>query len=146
MPDLLTNQVLYDWLDQSVVDTADHLPRTIERAERKLADKYRSGRVSDTVVKDGIGTFSAGQIQLKGWVEDSDGNPDTDAMPDELVTRLRDCVARIVTHWVESVDEGKESVSRGAKTVSYSKDAGKLPRSVWVPLRPFDDRTPYSPA
>lgn len=145
MPDILTSDVQGKWLDESVA-SADNLTRTIERAERKLVDKYRGGKVPDTVIKDGIGTFSSTQVQLKGWAEDSDGNPDTASMPDDLVTRLRDCVARIVTHWEESVDSNVESVSQGSKSVSYSKDAGTLPRSVWAPLRPYDQTTPFSPA
>jgi hypothetical protein len=58
---------------------------------------------------------------------------------------LRDVIARIVTHWETAVDEDIDSVSQGSKSVSYSKGAGSLPMSVWEPLRPYDDRTPYSP-
>lgn len=145
MSDILTQDTLTEWLSETV-RSADNLEMLVGRAERKVVDHYRGKRRSDTLIKGGIGTISGGQIQLKGWAEDADGSPDTDAMPDDLVTRLRDTVARIVTHWVESPDIDVDSVSQGSKSVSYAKSAGDLPLSVWAPLRPYDDRTPYSPA
>jgi hypothetical protein len=80
-----------------------------------------------------------------GWEEAEDGTPDIGAMPDDLVRRLRDCIARIVTHWVQSPSGDVQRKMVGSRSVTYDKDAGGLPHSVYAPLRPYDDRTPYSP-
>jgi hypothetical protein len=83
---------------------------------------------------------------LDGWEEDSNGDPLPGQMPDKLVTALRDSIARVVTHWHEAPDRDVKSKSVGSRSVTYADQADKLPRSVYRPLRPFDDRTPYGGA
>jgi hypothetical protein len=142
MPDILTSDTWDDWLPDEVMSAAD-LPLVVERAERKLIARYRGPQRASPLTHGNHGSLYP--VQLIDWEETDDGTPDTAAMSDRLVTRLRDTIARIVTHWETSVDEDIESVSQGSKSVSYSKGAGSLPMSVWEPLRPYDDRTPYSP-
>lgn len=145
MPDLLAGDALEEWLDGEVA-ADDSLRRLVRRAERKVIDRYRQKKHgSDPPLDSFRSTAHLRPVRLEGWKETDDGTPDVDAMPDDLVRRLRDVIARIVTHWANAPDSDVESVSQGSKSVSYSKDAGHLPRSVWEPLRPYDDRTPYAP-
>jgi len=111
-----------------------------------VIDRYREeGPDDDHVTATGVDTFETEVIMLEGWEEDSNGDPLPRQMPDKLVTALRDAIARVVTHWYESPDRKVQSKSVGSRSVTYSGQADKLPRSVYAPLRPFDDRTPYSP-
>jgi hypothetical protein len=142
MPDILTADTHNDWLGDDVQSEAGLL-RTIDRAEQKVIDRYRerprggAGALPETTREEAV--------QLVGWEEAEDGTPDIGAMPDELVRRLRDCIARIVTQWVESPDGNVRRKSVGSRSVTYDEDTGSLPHSVYAPLRPYDDRTPYSP-
>jgi len=144
MPEILTSDTWDEWLPDSVLSEAD-LPRVVNRAERKLLDRFRQDEKTIDTSAFQEHPPALEPVQLKGYEATGDGTPDTTAMPDKLVTRLRDTIARIVTHWETAADEGIDSVSQGSKSVSYSKGAGSLPMSVWEPLRPYDDRTPYSP-
>ena len=141
MPDILTGATFNDWLGDDVQSEKGSLLRTIDRAEQKVIDRYRErprGRNRGETTREGA-------VQLVGWEEAEDGTPDIGAMPDELVRRLRDCIARIVTHWAGSPSGDVQRKMVGSRSVTYNKDAGDLPHSVYAPLRPYDDRTPYSP-
>jgi hypothetical protein len=142
MPNILTSDVQDKWLDDDV-QSEPSLERTIERAERKLIDRFREReRGSAHALGE---TTQEVAVQLVDWEEEADGTPDIDAMPADLVTRLRDSVARIVTHWTQSPSGDVRSKSVGSKSVTYDQDPDALPHSVFAPLRPYDDRTPYSP-
>ena len=141
MPDILTGDTFNDWLDDDILSEEGSLLRTINRAEQKVIDRYRERPRGSAPGE----TTQEGAVQLVGWKETEDGTPDIAAMPDELVKRLRDCIARIVTHWVQSPSGDVQRKMVGSRSVTYDKDAGALPHSVYAPLRPYDDRTPYSP-
>ncbi|WP_103021466.1 hypothetical protein [Salinibacter altiplanensis] len=142
MPDILTSDTFDEWLDDDVQSEAG-LERTVDRAEQKVIGRYREReRGSAHALRE---TTQEVTVQLVGWEETADGTPDIGAMPGDLVERLRDCIARIVTRWVESPGGDVRSKSVGSRSVTYDKDADALPHSVYAPLRPYDDRTPYSP-
>lgn len=141
MPDILTGDTLNDWLDDDILSEEGSLLRTIDRVERKVIDRYRERPRGSA----GRETTREEAVQLVGWEEAEDGTPDIGAMPEDLVRRLRDCIARIVTHWAESPDGNVRRKSVGSRSVTYDEDTGSLPHSVFAPLRPYDDRTPYSP-
>ena len=143
MPEILTADAQTEWLSDDLPGEADHWPKLVERAERKVLDRYRESEHGTPLDHFAADPVYLKPVQLQGWQVDEDGTPDMEAMPDDLVTRLRDTISRIVKHWVTSVDGDIDSVSQGSKSVSYAKSAGDLPMSVWTPLRPYDDRTPY---
>ena len=143
MPDILTGDTLNDWLDDDVQSEEESLLRTIDRAEQKVIDRYRERTRGPAGAL--WGPTQEVAVQLVGWEEAEDGTPDIDAMPEDLVRRLRDCIARIVTHWTESPSGDVQRKMVGSRSVTYNKDTGSLPHSVYAPLRPYDDRTPYSP-
>ena len=145
MPDIFTNDTWGKWLPDSVVDAKvedGSMVRDVNRAERKLIGRYTEHEPGTEAVRQD--THGAG-VRIIDWEEKEDGTPDVSAMPDDLVTRLRDCIARIIQEWHEMPEDNVQSVSQGSKSVTYFKEGGSLPRSVWIPLRPYDDRTPYSP-
>ena len=139
MADILTSSVLDDWLSDDI-QARDDFDRLVGRAERKLVDRYREHRAGRP---GGLGSGADQVVMLDGWAEDANGAPDTDAMPDDLVTRLRDVISRIVEHAAESPGHVKRRLV-GSKSVTYKAGADALPRTTWAPLRPYDERTPYS--
>jgi len=142
-PQILTSGELDTWLP-SDIQRNDDLRLKVWRAEQKVIQRYTEHEAGSVqAVREDT---HATTVQLLGWEEDSNGDPDVSAMPSDLVTALRDTIARILTHWHETPDDNVKSRSVGSKSVTYEEDADKLPRSVYRPLRPFDDRTPYSPA
>jgi len=142
MPDILTSATFDQWLDDDV-QSDENLERTVDRAKQKVIDHYRERpRGSAGALRD---TTREEAVQLVGWEEAEDGTPDIGAMPEDLVRRLRDCIARIVTHWVQSPSGDVQRKMVGSRSVTYDEDTGSLPHSVFAPLRPYDDRTPYSP-
>lgn len=140
MPDILTSDTHDDWL-RGDIQSETGLTRTIDRAEQKVIDRYRERTRSSAGALRSATQEEA--VQLVGWEEAEDGTPDIGAMPEDLVERLRDCIARIVTHWAESPSGDVQRKMVGSRSVTYNKDAGSLPHSVCAPLRPYDDRTPY---
>jgi hypothetical protein len=139
MADILTNSVLGDWLSDDI-QARDDFDRLVGRAERRLIDRYREHRAGTP----GGPVWGPDQtVMLDGWAEDASGAPDTGAMPDDLVTRLRDVISRIVEHAAESPGAVKRRLV-GSKSVTYKAGADALPRTTWAPLRPYDERTPYS--
>jgi len=144
MPEILTSDTWDKWLSDDVQAEAN-LPRVADRAERKVLDRYRQDEktIDTSAFQEHLPALEP--VQLKGYEAKDDGTPDIDAMPADLVTRLRDSVARIVTHWTKSPSGDVKSKSVGSKSVTYDRDPGALPHSVFTPLRPYDDRTPYSP-
>jgi hypothetical protein len=144
MPEILTSDTWDEWLPDSVLAESD-LERTVDRAEQKVLDRYREserGAPLDSFEADPV---YLKPVQLRGWQVADDGTPDLDAMPEDLVRRLRDSISRIVTHWHEAPGGDIKSKSVGSRSVTYADQADKLPRSVYRPLRPYDDRTPYAP-
>jgi len=141
MPDILPPSEWPTYIDPAVVDDVTDL--RVDRAERTVIDRYREdpGGPSEDVfdIVDG----APAPVQLDGWAEQPDGTPDVSAMDDRLVDALRDAVARLVEHRLTAPTQGIQSESRGARSVSYAARASGVPASVYAPLRPFDDRTPW---
>jgi len=141
-PQILTSDQWDTWFSDAVQSQGD-LKLQVWRAEQKVIERYREHEASSTnaVKEDTRHTW----VQLVGWEEDENEDPDVAAMPDDLVTALRDTISRIVTHWHEAPKGEVKSRSVGSRSVTYERNADKLPRTVYRPLKPFDDRTPYSP-
>jgi hypothetical protein len=141
-PQILTSSEWDTWLSSDVQSQSD-LDLIVWRAEQKVIGRYREHEPgSSDAVRE---TTDGAWVQLVGWEETEDGDPDLPGMPDDLVTALRDTIARIVTHWHEAPGGDIKSKSVGSRSVTYADQADKLPRSVYQPLRPYDDRTPYAP-
>lgn len=136
-PQILTSDEQPDFLSEEA-QNASRLDLMVVRAENKILDRYREVR-PDEQVADYFGESIEGPtVQLHGWLEEEQDNPDLDAMEDELVFALRDATARIVEFWVSKPDQHVESRSQGARSASFrDKD---LPSSVYAPLRPYDER------
>lgn len=144
MPDILTSKHWFRYVTSSVEDVTQQL---VDRAERRVIDRYREARDRNTRVVPDIGALDQhGVVQLDGWAETDDGTPDPSNMDDVLLDALRETIARIVEHWIESPEGHIDSKSQGARSVSYRKGAQHLPHRVWAPLRPYDDRTPLGGA
>lgn len=138
MPRILTSSH-YDLLSDEAQARSD-LDALVETAEMKVIDRYREVRPDDQVEDYFGGTITGEAIQLDGWQEDDQGNPDTEAMNSDLVRRLRLTIARVVDHEAESPDGNVSSMSQGDKSVNYSEDAGEMDSSVFSLLRRYDQR------
>ena len=128
------------WLSSEIQSRGD-TALLVYRAEQMLVDRYRGGKDPGDIEGNVLVDNTTGMV-LEDWAEDEDGNPDVAQMPDGLANRLRDSVSRIVTHWHESPDGTIKRKLVGSRSVTYKGKADKLPRSVFRPLRPYDDRTP----
>lgn len=118
----------------------ENLQRKVDWAERMVIDWFRENRGRDSF-RDEISELSPStlpDVQLDGWREDENGEPDVDAMPDDLVVRFRECMIRILEHWAEDTGE-IESETRGDRSWSYKEKAGKVPSTVYNPLQPRDE-------
>jgi len=133
-PKILTDR--QDTFLSEEAQQADRLTLMIVRAEKKVVDRYRTTGGSELSFSKG------GVVQLDGWAEDENGDPDIQEMPADLVFALRDSIGRIVDFWAQKPGEADhvQSQSQGDRSVSF-RDAD-LPRSVYRPLRPFDLRQP----
>jgi hypothetical protein len=130
MPDILTSGYYDKWLPASILEQNDFkdLERAIGRAERQIRSRYREN------------THLVDRVRLAGWAETGDGTPDVDAMPDDLVEALRDCVARIVEHRLTAPDRHVSLESQGSRSRAYRPRG--LPASTFAPLDEYDTRTP----
>lgn len=141
-PQILTSSAQSDFLS-SEAQNASRLDLMVVRAENKVIDRYREVRPNDHVDDFFGGSIEGHDVQLDGWREDDNGDPDVAEMDEDLLFALRDTISRIVEHEVQKPEEA-EHVSRkvqGARQVDFrDKD---LPRSVYAPLRPFDERDVY---
>lgn len=137
-PKILTSSVQSDFLS-SEAQNASRLDLMVVRAENKTVDRYREVRPDGGFEIDLDGNPLEEDVQLDGWREDDNDDPDLTKMDEELVFALRDTISRIVEHEVQKPDEA-EHVSRkvqGARQVDFrDKD---LPSSVYAPLRRFSE-------
>jgi len=143
-PNIITPDVLAEWLPEEIRSRSD-LDRLLWRAERRVIGRYQvNDGAASTDVFDAFGDIDR-DVELVGYAETEDGAPKPEAMDDRLLTALRDAVSRVAEHWHDSPDGHVDSVSQGERSVTYRKGAEDLPRTVFEPLRPYDDRTPYGP-
>jgi hypothetical protein len=150
MPQILTqdhfSEYLRDGLVQALADNRLHL--RIDHAEMRVVSRYREEAAladSSMYFDDPLGAeTSPGIVQLRGWAETDDGTPDVDAMPDELVKRLRMVIAAVVEWRYDQEDtERIESESKGSVSVSY-RDSPSVPTRLFTPLDKYDERHPFS--
>jgi hypothetical protein len=137
MPDILVSDAQPDYLT-SEAQNADELELMIDRAERKVLNRYREvGPARDLI----LDVHYDSDIQLDGYVEDDQGNPDLQEMDAGLLDALRAAIAAIVEFEVDRPDEAEhvDSMSQGDRQVSF-KDKS-LPSSVFSPLRSFGRRS-----
>lgn len=127
----------YDRLSDEAQARSD-VDQLVQSAEWRTVDKYREELLSDPLTFDDIGGVES--VRLTEWAEDSNGDPDTAAMPDELVSRLRTVIASIVDHWVQQ--DGISDLKRerhGDSRLEY-RDLPHVPAHLFAPLRPYDER------
>jgi len=143
-PNIITPDVLAEWLPEEIRSRSD-LDRLLWRAEERVLGRYRGDEAGRDPLTFEVEGRIKDDVQLVGYAETEDGAPKPEAMDDRLLTALRDAVARVAEHWHDSPDGHVDSVSQGERSVTYRKGAEDLPRTVFEPLRPYDDRTPYGP-
>jgi hypothetical protein len=138
MPEILTTAAQPDYLSSEAFQ-ADELELMVDRAERKVLGRYRETdtRSDDLILDEHFGR----DVQLEGYVEDDQGDPDLQEMDAGLLDALRAAIAAIVEFEVDRPDEAEhvDSMSQGDRQVSF-KDKS-LPSSVFSPLRSFDRRS-----
>jgi len=133
-PQILTSGEQSNFLSEQAMN-ADRLDLMVVRAENKILNRYREVDNDQDPILD---AHYDSDVQLDGYVEDDNGDPDIQNMDEGLLFALRDAAARIVEFWAAKPDEHVESKSQGARSVTFrDKD---LPSSVYAPLRPFDER------
>lgn len=139
MPDILTTDVQPQYLTDEAFN-ADELELIVDRAERKVVDRYREiDARSDDLVRD---VHYDADVRLDGWAETDEGDPDVDAMDDGLLDALRTTIALVVEHVADKPDEHVSRLRQGERTVEFrDKD---LPSNVYRPLDRFDARTPFA--
>jgi len=137
MADILTSDH-FDLLSDEARERSD-LQILVEQAEIKVIDRYREVRPDSGFDYDIDGDPLEHDVQLDGWREDDQDRPDTDAMDDDLVRRLRLEIAKLVNHWVDIPDDYVESVSEGDRSVSY-REIDEVPDDFGSLLRRYDER------
>lgn len=141
MPDILTSSDYDTFLSDDVQSQSD-IDLRVDRAEWAVVDRYRAHEEDDSLLRSDA--FEPQPVMLEGWEEDADGNPDTSAMDDDLVQRLRAVIADVVEHTLAREDQkGVKSTSQGSRSVSY-EDMASLPSYLFRPLRQYDMTEPVS--
>lgn len=147
MPEILTDGSAVELLSEEALGRAD-IQRRVERAEMRVVGRYREKaalRESPLYFTEPLGSeTSPGIVQLRGWAETDSGKPDTDAMPNGLVRRLRVVIAEVI-QWEVDRDETAhlDSESVGSKSVSYA-DTEDVPSRLFQPLDKYDTRAPIN--
>lgn len=136
MPQILTSSEYSNYLSQEA-QNASQLDLRVQKAEIYVITRYRAEQATPLTFD-----FDAteGDVLLEGWAEDANGDPDTAAMPDDLVDRLRIVIADVVEYRLQEEDrEGVQSISQGDKSRSYEKTVS-LPSRLFLPLERYDER------
>jgi len=143
MADILVGATVEELLSEEALDRAD-IEARIERAEVRVIGRYREkeARSDRDSFRSGLAPRGApGTVRLHQWSE-SDGTPDIEEMPDDLVRRLQLVIAKVVMWRLEQEQtEHFESESVGSKSVSYA-DTEDLPTRLFQPLDKYDARHP----
>jgi hypothetical protein len=136
MPDILTSDVQSQYLT-SKAQNAEELDLLIDRAERMVINRYR-----ENASRNDFRLGNGQDVRLDGWAS-TDSGPDPGSMDEDLLDSLRAAIAAVVEHWASRPDEADhvQSMSQGARSVTFRDAKGELPRGVYAPLRPFDERT-----
>lgn len=136
---ILTTEHWSDFLSDEAIG-ADRIELLVKRAEKKVLDRYRETEPDGRFTMEGVdGDPLEQSVQLDGWIEDDSGDPDVQAIGEELLFALRDAIARIVEFWVDKPDEAEHvaRMDQGDRRVDFrDKD---LPSSVFSGLRRFDE-------
>jgi len=141
MPDLLPTSE-YDTFLPDEVQQADRLDLRVEKAEMVVVGRYRDRAAASSTPMYFTDT-TRDIVELRGWREADDGTPDTEAMPDDLVRRLRIVVADVVEWQLDYEDKaGITRVNQGSRSVTY--DLSALPSRLFQPLEKYDTREPFS--
>jgi len=148
MPDILTDDTWSEYLSNDAI-TASRVRVRVDKAEARVIGHYREDTaVAGTpLVFDGDfgNAGEPGIVQLRGWEEDADGNPDLDAMPDDLVSHLRIVISDVIEWRLQQESrEGVESKSEGSRSVSYDTSEPAVPERLFRPLERYDQREPFS--
>lgn len=108
----------------------------VEKAEMMVIEKYREDVGVDSPMN--FSGTSAGVVKLSGYEEDSNGDPDVQAMPDDLVRRLRIVISDVVK-WDRKHEEQEalDSRSVGKESKSYGSNPS-LPSRLFRPLDKYD--------
>jgi len=148
MASILTDDTWSEYLSDDAM-TADRLRRRVDIAEWRVISHYREeAAVADSLMyfDEPLGAeTSPGIVQLRDWAEADDGVPDVDAMPDDLVRRLRIVISDVVEWRLEyETREGVESISQGSRSKSYDTNLPSLPSRLFQPLDKYDEREPFT--
>lgn len=124
MPDILTSDVHADYLTSEAAG-AEELGLLIDRAERKVIGRYDDGD----------------EVHLGGWAEDDNADPNLEEMDEDLLDGLRAAIASVVEHWASQPDEAGhvQSMSQGARSVTFRDASRGLPSGTFGPLHRFDE-------
>jgi len=140
MPQILSPSYYGDLLSDAIRDRSD-LDEIVEKAEYYVVDRYRAHSRTTYGLRFAGHPFP---VMLDGWAETDNGNPDTGAMPQDLVRRLRIVIADVVAWRIKlEQQEGMESISQGSESVSFS-ELDQLPSRLFRPLDKYDDSEPFS--
>lgn len=108
----------------------------VEKAEMQVIEKYREKHSQDEPL-----TFDdySNSIKLEGFAKDSNGDPDTSEMSDDLVRRLRIVISDVVK-WNRKYEdrEGLSSRSVGKESKSWKSNSKSLPSRLFTPLEKYD--------
>lgn len=130
----------YDLLNDEVQSLSD-IDLRVEQAEMILIERYRQNEaIEDPLVFDG----PQGLVRIDGWKEDSNGNPDTNEMDQDLVRRLR-IVTKNIVQWIyeQEKTEKIKSENVGQKSATYRDNIPSLPSRIFRPLDKYDNRKPF---
>jgi hypothetical protein len=140
MPQILTSSQYDELLSDDVRNLSD-LDVRVEKAEYRVLNKYRQRHGVDAPLR--FDSEVPGLVMLSGYATDDNGDPDTAAMDDELLRRLRLVIADVV-EWRYDYEqiEDIDSEAVGERSATYS-DVPELPSRLFSPLDKFDHSSPF---
>ena len=138
MPSILTN---YDPFLPEELRQASRIDHHVDQAEREVLDRYRERAYTPMAFR--FSSTADAPVQLDGYAEDDQGNPDPNQMDDGLLFALRTVIAAVTERILTAPDSDVKRYRQGERTVEYKDKRPERPHSLYAPLRRYDQRTPW---
>ena len=116
----------------------ERLSVLLETVEKRIVNLYREECTCHWGT--GCAQCSGYDVQLDGWEETNQGDPDYTAMDSDLKRALQLCVARVANRQASAPDEHVESESQGERSKTY-RARPEIEFTDVAVLRPFDNRS-----
>ncbi|AFH22429.1 hypothetical protein OSG_eHP25_00040 [environmental Halophage eHP-25] len=129
----------------SEAQNSEKLEQHVDVAEQWVISYFTENEATDNLDYFDLGGVGYGTVTLRGWAEDSNGDPDVQNMPDDLVRLLRLAIVERVEWRIDEIErEGISSVSQGDRSVTYKEGQDYSSDALYILRRRWDKSEKFS--